>query len=101
MDQTHSQLDSQLDSQVALFAAEYPQQWRRTELIAGLRGRIVSQLDSCRAQDYARQRRSLGYLLGYGRDMSDEQWSAWAAAAFSWAVDATADNTDACDDAAK
>ncbi|MCP2325187.1 hypothetical protein HDA40_003694 [Hamadaea flava] len=72
------------------FANEYPEQWRRAGMIPGLRQLITDQLPTGRGADSAAVRRSLGCLLGHGRDMSDEQWRQWALAAFALSTRPTA-----------
>ncbi|GAA1625815.1 hypothetical protein ACFQY4_35390 [Catellatospora bangladeshensis] len=78
------------DNAVDEFADEYPEQWRRAGMIPGLRQLIADQLPTGRGADSAAVRRSLGCLLGHGREMNDEQWRQWAQAVFALAMTPTA-----------
>ncbi|MEV0272397.1 hypothetical protein AB0H43_26775 [Hamadaea sp. NPDC050747] len=64
------------------FAERFPDEWRRAGMIPGLRQQVVDALGRP-VDTIERNMESMGCLLGHGRVMTDEQWRAWARAAFA------------------
>ena len=70
------------------FARRFPQEWRRAAMIPGLRHRITVWLRKPNP-DPAGRLKQAGNLLGHGRDLTDDQWQAWAKKAFALVSDDT------------
>jgi len=68
------------------FADRFPEEWRRAGMIPGLRRQVIDSL-SRPAGAFERNIESTGYLLGHGRELTDEQWRAWARKAFALSSD--------------
>jgi hypothetical protein len=64
------------------FARRFPEEWRRAGMIPGLRQQVVDAL-SRPVDTIERNIDSTARLLGHGRVLTDDQWRAWAAKAFS------------------
>jgi hypothetical protein len=70
-----------------MFARSYPREWRRAEMIPGLRRRVLDWVRQIPDVQQGLQQAAL--MLGYGRPLDDDQWRAWAEGAFALlAVDA-------------
>jgi hypothetical protein len=72
----------------AVFAQLYPQEWRRTAMIPGLRHLITGWLREQDPDPGDRLGRA-AIILGHGRALADDQWQVWAQISFALALDDT------------